>query len=87
MMRIITRPSQYCGIEAPSTDTVIADESTHELRRSAAARPSGMPISTATINDAAIRISVYGSWLMSMVMTGWPVLNDRPMSPCARATA
>ena len=58
MIRIITRPSQYCGIDAPSTATVIAVESTNELRLRAAISPSGIPMATATSIEAAIRIRV-----------------------------
>jgi len=55
---IIRSPSQKLGIDTPSSATIIDPASNQELRSSAAMRPSGTPIATATAMLASASCAV-----------------------------
>ena len=79
--KISRRPSQKLGMDTPSSAIAIEPTSSHEFRESAAIRPSGTPMATATAMAAAASSIVLPTFSPISVVTGRRLRIDVPRSP------
>ncbi len=79
--KISSRPSQKLGMATPSSATIIATTSSHELRPRAASRPSGTPRPIATSMLASASWPVLPMFSVISAATGRRLRMDVPRSP------
>ena len=80
---INSRPSQKVGTAAPAVQKTATARSINDPRKRAARPPRTKVITIAAAMVVEASINVYGNAFDNSAITGLPVINESPKSPCS----